>query len=186
MNKPTLIVITGRPASGKTTLAHQLGKEIKYPLVSRDELKEGYINTVNVSHNQSGDSSAAHIYEVFFHVIEFLILKGISVIAEAAFQDKLWKPKLLNLLPDAEIKVIICEINPELARLRFKNRLENEPDRIKFHGDHLLEENSSLLTMDYKPLTMNVPTLGVDTTDGYKPEIEEIIKFIKSERASAK
>jgi dephospho-CoA kinase len=45
MNKPLLIVITGRPSSGKTTLACIISKEIKCPVVSRDELKEGYINT---------------------------------------------------------------------------------------------------------------------------------------------
>lgn len=55
-NKPLLIVITGRPASGKTTLAHVLSKEVKFPLLSRDELKEGYINATGVHHNQTDNS----------------------------------------------------------------------------------------------------------------------------------
>jgi uridine kinase len=46
MIKPLLIVVTGRPASGKTTLSRILSAEIKCPLLSRDEFKEGYINTI--------------------------------------------------------------------------------------------------------------------------------------------
>ena len=52
MDKPLLIVITGRHASGKTTLAHTVSKEIKCPVISRDELKESYINTTGIPHNQ--------------------------------------------------------------------------------------------------------------------------------------
>ena len=38
---PTLIVVTGRPGSGKTTLAHALAREIRCPAICRDEIKEG-------------------------------------------------------------------------------------------------------------------------------------------------
>ena len=65
MNKP-LIVITGRHASRKTTLAYIISKKIKCPVVSRDELKEDYINATGVSHNQSDASVDWHIYETFF------------------------------------------------------------------------------------------------------------------------
>lgn len=49
MEKPLLTVVTGRPASGKTSLAHLLTGEMKCPLISRDELKGGYMNTPCVS-----------------------------------------------------------------------------------------------------------------------------------------
>ena len=47
VNHPFLIVVTGRPAAGKTTLAHTLAQAIRCPLISRDEIKEGYsvVNT---------------------------------------------------------------------------------------------------------------------------------------------
>jgi len=44
-SKARLIVVTGRPGSGKTTLAHTLAKAIHCPLISRDEIKEGLVNT---------------------------------------------------------------------------------------------------------------------------------------------
>src|SRR5262245_30663584 len=97
MNKPQLLIVTGRPASGKTTLAHTLAREIKCPLISRDEFKEGYIHTLGTTHNELGDSAAWHIYEAFFETIDLLIGKNISIVVEAAFQDHLWKQGLDNL-----------------------------------------------------------------------------------------
>lgn len=186
MNKPLLVVVTGRPASGKTTLAHILTKEIKFPLLSRDELKEGYINTANIQHSQLDNSVALHIYDTFFQAIDLLISKDISIIVEAAFQDKLWKPKLLNLSDKAEIKIIICKTIPDLARIRFTNRLLNDPEREKYHGDkslNLVKEQGGLLTENYEPVNVDVPTLEVDTTENYNPDIKEIIRFIKQKNS---
>src|SRR5690242_17883215 len=109
MNNPLLVVVTGRPASGKTTLARLLAQKINCPLLSRDELKEGLINTLQVSHTRIDKSVDLQVYETFFETIELLISKRISLVVEAAFQDKLWRPKLLNLLPKATIKIIICK-----------------------------------------------------------------------------
>jgi predicted kinase len=40
MTPTTLIVVSGLPASGKTTLAHLLAAELRLPLVGRDDIKE--------------------------------------------------------------------------------------------------------------------------------------------------
>lgn len=179
MNKPSLIVVTGRPASGKSTLAHLLAKEIKCPLIARDELKEGYINTLGVRHDQLDKDAAWHIYRLFFETINLLIAKNISLIAEAAFQDHLWKPQLLHLQDKAEIRIIICEIKPDLAKTRFEHRLLANPDRHKFHGDNQHKKNGGLQTDTYVPVDMDVPTLRVDTTQDYSPELQQIVEFAK-------
>ncbi|MFT4153603.1 AAA family ATPase [Parafilimonas sp.] len=182
MNKPLLIVVTGSPSTGKTTLAHILANKINCPLLSRDELKEGLINTLNLEHNQLDKSVDLHVYETFFETINLLISKGISMIVEAAFQDKLWKPKLLNLLDKAEIRIIICKTTPGLITVRFDNRLSNNPGREKFHGDQSIRSSNEKfisLTEKYNPVHINTPTLQVDTTDNYNPAIEAIISFIK-------
>jgi predicted kinase len=183
MNIPLLVVVTGRPASGKTTLAHILTKELKCPLLSRDELKEGYVNTIGLEHNQLDNSVTWHIYDTFFEAIELLISKGISIIVEAAFQDNLWRPKLLKLLGKAEIRVILCKTSPALAKARFANRLLDDPRREIFHGDKsfdLENEENVLMTENYEAVHIDVPTLQVDTTKNYQPTIDLIITFIRS------
>lgn len=51
MNNPKCILITGRPGSGKTTLTDKLSKHLYIPKISRDELKEGYVNTFGIKHD---------------------------------------------------------------------------------------------------------------------------------------
>ena len=181
MNKPALIIVTGRPASGKTTLAHTLSLEMKYPLLSRDELKEGYINTVGVPHHQLDDTVARHIYSAFFEVVELLLDKNISVIIEAAFQHSLWEQRLLMLSDKASIKVIICRAPLEMTRQRFERRLSTDPGREKFHGDDTLNTSgqlSQLFTDAYEAIHIDAPTLEVDTSEDYQPDIKGIIGFL--------
>ena len=49
--KPYLIVITGRPGAGKTTLSERLSREWSLPLISRDRIKEGYVHTNHSTHD---------------------------------------------------------------------------------------------------------------------------------------
>ncbi|HSV10735.1 MAG TPA: AAA family ATPase [Hanamia sp.] len=182
MNKPLLVVVTGTPASGKTTLAHILAAKINCPVLSRDKFKEGYLNTLNLAHNHLDKATDVHVNETFFEATDLLISKGISIIIEAAFQDKLWRPKLLNFLHKAEVRIIICRTNVQLIKARFTNRFSNDPNREKYHGDKSISlsgEEFASLTKNYKPVNIDAPTLQVDTTHNYNPDIEEIIKFIR-------
>jgi len=54
MEKPYLLVVTGRPGAGKTTFAKNLGNEIFMPVISRDQIKEGYVHTFGKRHTELG------------------------------------------------------------------------------------------------------------------------------------
>jgi dephospho-CoA kinase len=179
MNKPLLLIITGMPASGKTTLAHFISEKIHCPLLSRDELKEGYINTLGIPHGQLNDAAARHIYDTFFATIELLLSQKISLVIEAAFQHKLWKPKLSTLQSIADIKILICTTKPEIAVSRFEKRYLQQSSREKYHGDESgLKNITNDLFYNYDPIQSDFPCLIIDTTDNYHPGIEEILGFI--------
>lgn len=181
MKKPLLIVITGPPASGKSTLAKLLAQQVHLPVLSRDELKEGYLQTLNQSHSEAGENIGIHIYESFFQIAELFVSKNISVIMEAAFQDKLWRPKLEPLLEKVDIKIIVCKTKTELIQDRFLKRAASDAGREKFHGDETMnKEQFDLLTSKYQPPTLNVPTLFVDTTENYNPSIKRMIEFVSN------
>jgi predicted kinase len=40
MNIPLLVIVSGPPCSGKTTLARWLAKELALPLIAKDNIKE--------------------------------------------------------------------------------------------------------------------------------------------------
>lgn len=182
---PTLIVVTGRPGSGKTTLAHTLAREIRCPVISRDEIKEGFVNTIKNTEIQKS-AAQAYVSNVFFDTFAFLLSKRITVVAEAAFQHKVWAPQLEPLQKIANIKLILCSIDPALARSRFIQRSVADPQRAYFHGDspmQTVEEVPEQLIATYQPPVMDVPTLTIDTANGYDPNIEEIVTFIHNPKS---
>jgi predicted kinase len=180
MNKPFVIVVTGRPGSGKTTLAHTLAKHICCPALSRDEFKEGYVHTLGGTHASLGPDINLRLSTIFFETVDFVVSKGISVVIEAAFQHKVWAPKLTHVAEAARVSIVVCTIDPKLARSRFIERDLADPARERFHGDnavHAAKDNLELLITDYDPPHMDLPSLTVDTTNGYSPALDQIVSF---------
>lgn len=176
--QPTLIIVTGRPASGKSTLAHTLASRVPCPLISRDAMKEGLVNTVTgISHNIDLNR---HVYHTFFETVEFLLKQSITIVIEAAFQHKLWIEKINHFQQIATIRLIICSIDTELAVSRFIERGKSDPERVKFHDNWADSVSIDRLHQEYIPPQADVPTLTIDTSDGYQPSIEHMLEFIRN------
>lgn len=181
IRQPVLIVVAGRPGSGKTTLAHSLARAVRCPAICRDEIKEGFVNTTGES-GQTGDDTARRVYEAFFDTVTLLLSHHITLVAEAAFQHKLWAPKLEPLQKVACIRIVLCAVAPERARSRHRERSQADPARERFHDDRALQaawENHGLPVRDYDPPHLDVPLLTIDTSDGYQPTFETIVAFAR-------
>jgi len=170
---PRLTIVAGRPGAGKTTLAHALARAIRCPVISRDEIKEGVVNSLAPG-TPLTDAIQRHSNDVFFQTIELLLRRGVTLVAEAAFQHKVWAPRLEPLFAIACVSFIVCTVDPTLAHSRQIARGLADPERERFHGDApALPANES----SYDPPHFDVPTLVVDTTDGYQPTLEAIVAF---------
>jgi predicted kinase len=181
VEKPSLIVVTGRPGSGKTQLVHLLARAVRCPAICRDELKEGLVNTT-ARIGTPGDNLDKEIYGIFFDTLRLLLSHRITLIAEAAFQHKLWAPKLEPLREMARIRIVLCSIDPQLARKRHIERGLADSARERFHLDRPVQaarEGRDLPIDPYDAPHLDVPMFVVDTTDGYRPSLEEIASFAR-------
>jgi predicted kinase len=165
-----LIVVAGRPGSGKTTLAHALARAIRCPAICRDEIKEGFVNTIGET---GGDEVGRKVYEAFFDTVKLLIERNVTLVAEAAFQHKLWAPKLEPLRAIARMRIVVCDIDPQLAETRHTARGQADPLREWFHPKRFAPDG------EFDPPRLEVPTLTVDTTDGYRPDLDRIVSFVR-------
>ena len=183
--RPTLIVVSGPPASGKTTLAHALAQAVHCPAFCRDEIKEGFVcGTASESFVPArGDAANQAATAAFFDVVNLMLQRGVTLVAEAAFQHHRWAPRLTAFGKLADVRVINCVVDAAVARQRRRQRWINEPWRRRFHAD---PDPDRLARTDpqavdppgaYQPIRADLPTLVVDASDGYRPDFDEIVSF---------
>ena len=174
MGRPALILVTGPAGSGKTTLAYAVGAALGGPVVSRDAIKEGMAAAEPGFVPTTSDPLTLRTYGTFFANLDLLLRAEVTTVAEAAFQHQLWTQGLGMLDGLADLKVIRCRVDDEVAAARMQRRRTEQPTRAA-HGD--LEHLAA--AAPFAPLGLEVPTLDVDTSDGYRPELAVVLAFCR-------
>lgn len=68
------------------------------PVISRDEIKEGYVNTYGIKHEQLPPTTNGLVSDFFFEIVNEYLDRNISVVIEAAFQHRVWEPRMPKIL----------------------------------------------------------------------------------------
>jgi predicted kinase len=179
--RPTLVVVSGPAGSGKTMLAHAIASAVGCPAICRDEIKEGMVHATwgpaaGGFVARPGDELTVRTFPVFFGVLEVLLKGEVTTVAEAAFQDHVWRPRLEPLLDLAQLRIVHCIADAGLASRRVRQRAQANPLR-RAHADPGPEDPDRPA---FIRIALDAPSLEVDTTDGYRPGLDQIVAFVNS------
>ncbi|KAA2251269.1 ATP-binding protein [Solihabitans fulvus] len=177
---PTLIVVSGPAGAGKTTLAHAIARAVGCPAICRDEIKEGMVHAAPAGFVPGpADELTMRTLPTFFATLELLLRAGVTTVAEAAFQDRVWRPRLAPLLGLAEVRVVHCVVDADVALARKVRRGKDNPLR-RAHADPAVDDVAAhaLAHNAFDRVRLDAPSIEVDTTAGYDPGLAEIVAFV--------
>ena len=183
MSKALLIIITGSPCSGKTTLSRLLNKELDVALISKDGIKEILYDSLGCDDLDWSRKLGDATFHLLFYFIESQISKGNSLLVECPFIPKFHTKSFTELRAKCAFDIfqIVCSADVDVLYQRNVERSQS-PDR---HPAHRLgppsHDNMKKAAADntYGVMELDGTVYEYDTTDFEKVDNEKLIESIK-------
>ena len=176
--RPTVVLVSGAPASGKSTLARALARELRLPLLARDTITEALADSFQCASREVTQASFA----AFWRLIADQVATGLGAVAETNLHRGVSEPAVRDLAQRAGVVLVHCTVARELSVRRFKERHERGERNACFEDGQRLaslqERGDNESWEQAQPLDLPLPLLVVDTTDGYNPTLSQIVRFV--------
>jgi predicted kinase len=157
---PLIVVVTGMPAAGKTTVAESLSGDLGLPLIAKDRIKERLYDTLGVGDLDWSGRLGGAAFELLFDFAARLLESGHDVIVEANFFRGDAEPRFFAL-PAHRVVQIHCAAPLELLVARYT-------DRPRHQGHHDTEKvkllPERLANGTHEPLDLPGDVIRVDTS----------------------
>lgn len=119
-----VLVITGLPASGKTTLARQLARRYRVALLAKDSFKEPLFDSLGVGNAAHSRRLSDISYEILFNVARELASASADFILEGNFRRGEHEARL-QALEGARIVQVFCAVDEPTRYARLAARRED-------------------------------------------------------------
>ena len=163
-----IVVVTGAPAAGKTTLARPLAGRLSLPLIDKDTIKESLFDSLGIGDEDWSKRLGVASYEVMFRVAR----ESQGAVLAANFYPS-HVPALATV--SSNLVQVFCDCDPESLSRRFHERAGS---RHQGHLDDLRAAGADISAMGGAPLDLDAPLLRVDTT--HPSDVDELARRIEA------
>jgi predicted kinase len=160
------VLVSGLPGSGKTTLAAPLASALRWPLLSKDVIKEVLWDVLGGGDREYSASLGGAAQEVLFRTAADAPNAVIDT-----FLHREWRHHLLAL-PGPVVEVY-CACPVDIARERYAGRRRHA---CHFDTDVLADTWDRWAREDAQPLAVG-PVLEVDTT--HPVDVDAIVEWVR-------
>jgi predicted kinase len=168
MHEPLVLVITGAPGSGKTTIGRRLARELGLPFLSKDLFKETLFDTLGWDDRAWSKRLGGAAMTLLYRCASALLEARQSLALEANFYPQWDTAPLLQLEEQWQCQFVqvMCEAPLDLLAERFRAR-EFSGERHPGHaGQASLDEIVEIILREAWPsLPLKGPLLTIDTTE---------------------
>ena len=189
------ILVTGIPASGKSTMAEFISEQLKVPMLSKDKIKEELFDSVGFNSREEKVKLGVASMDIMYYMAEQFMKVNQPFILENNFEN-ISKEQLVELLEKYSYKPITVTLTGDYEKIyqRFLERNES-PER---HRGHVVNDcypekdpNREVKVIPYESFVGGITNRGmdsfevgglrmvIDTTDFGAVDREMVVRKIK-------
>jgi predicted kinase len=156
MTQRRIVLVSGSPAAGKTTIAAPLAKRLGLPLIAKDDIKESLVDILG---DQDGDLGwSRKVGHAAWMVLWKLAERAPAAVLEANFRPRSAYERDCLIGLDARIVEVYCRCPADVLKERFRERAKTA------HPAHPATElNSAWIAEFDQPVGLGA-VIEVDTT----------------------
>ena len=172
---PLVVVVTGPPAGGKSTVADDIGTDLRLPLLTKDGIKETLFDSLGTGDREWSKRLGEATWHLLFHVLRAQLRAGCSVVVEGNFEPDYANQQFASL-PAFRVVQVYCHAPDDELLERFRERSDSG-DRHPGHLDGELAERElghALAEGRWRPLVLPGPLVEYRSDHGPRDVVERV------------